>query len=232
MSDDFPKYWTEEEVNPETGEIYDNSTALMPVVEEEVPLPTIAEQREIVNEATDVSKESKSMLNSLIEMNTVAQTLAAIRTNETAEQRRNVITAWSENFINARMQNNVSAELLKQKLLERLIQNLPNLDLETTARIYNDLTDVSSVDAQQAFSAITGGGAAVPGNSGGNISLTINNATSEGATITNNTLNASPQQVGQLKEVNTLNSSIKAWNNMPLPKKKAIDTEYIENKKD
>lgn len=232
MSDDFPKYWTEEEeVNPETGEIYDNSTALMPVVEEEVPLPTIAEQREIVNEATDVSKESKSMLNSLIEMNTVAQTLAAIRTNETAEQRRNVITAWSENFINARMQNNVSAELLKQKLLERLIQNLPNLDLETTARIYNDLTDVSSVDAQQAFSAITGGGAAVPGNSGG-ISLTINNATSEGATITNNTLNASPQQVGQLKEVNTLNSSIKAWNNMPLPKKKVIDTEYIENKKD
>ena len=32
MSDDFPKYWTEEEVNPETGEIYDNSSALMPVV--------------------------------------------------------------------------------------------------------------------------------------------------------------------------------------------------------
>lgn len=89
------------------------------------------------------------------------------------------------------------------------------------------MSDVSNVDAQQAMANINGGAGAIPGQGSG-INLTINNATSEGASITTNTLNAQPQQVGQLKEVVTLNSSIKAWSNIPLPKKKVIDADFTE----
>jgi hypothetical protein len=229
MSDDLPKMWVEEiepNCNPITGEIIETNTqALMPI-EEEIPLPTISEQKDMV-ENSSLNAENKGMLQALVEMNNVAETLALIRSNESAEQRKTVITAWCENFMNSRMRNNVVAETLKAKLLERLLNNIDNLDLQTTAQIYNDLSDVSSVDAQQAMANINGGAGAMPGQGSG-INLTINNATSEGASITTNTLNAQPQQVGQLKEVVTLNSSIKAWSNIPLPKKKVIDADFTE----
>lgn len=229
MSDDLPKMWVEEvepNCDPVTGEIIETNTqALMPI-EEEIPLPTISEQKDMVKNSS-LNEENKGMLQALVEMNNVAETLALIRSNESAEQRKTVITAWCENFMNSRMRNNVVAETLKAKLLERLLNNIDNLDLQTTAQIYNDLSDVSSVDAQQAMANINGGAGAIPGQGSG-INLTINNATSEGASITTNTLNAQPQQVGQLKEVVTLNSSIKAWSNIPLPKKKVIDADFTE----
>lgn len=229
MSDDLPKMWVEEvepNYDPTTGEIIETNTqALMPI-EEEMPLPTISEQKDMVKNSS-INEENKGMLQALVEMNNVAETLALIRSNESAEQRKTVITAWCENFMNSRMRNNVVAETLKAKLLERLLNNIDNLDLQTTAQIYNDLSDVSSVDAQQAMANINGGAGAMPGQGSG-INLTINNATSEGASITTNTLNAQPQQVGQLKEVVTLNSSIKAWSNIPLPKKKVIDADFTE----
>lgn len=229
MSDDLPKMWVEEiepNCDPVTGEIIETNTqALMPI-EEEIPLPTVSEQKNIVANSS-INEENKGMLQALVEMNNVAETLALIRSNESAEQRKTVITAWCENFMNSRMRNNVVAETLKAKLLERLLNNIDNLDLQTTAQIYNDLSDVSNVDAQQAMANINGGAGTIPGQGSG-INLTINNATSEGASITTNTLNAQPQQVGQLKEVVTLNSSIKAWSNIPLPKKKVIDADFTE----
>lgn len=217
MSNDYPKYWNEEEIDPETGEIISPSAELVPV-KEEIPLPTIEEQKTIVSSAIDLNPKDRGLLNSLVEMNNVAQTLLALRTQETAEQRRTVIQAWCENFINARMQNNVTAEKLKQRLLIRLINNIDNLDLQTVSQIYNDLSETSSVDAQQAMASINGGTGTVGGSSG--INLTINNATSEGASITNNTLNASPQNASTTKEVSILNNSIKAWGKVPLPNRK------------
>lgn len=230
MSDDLPKMWVEEvepNCDPITGEIIETNTqALMPI-EEEIPLPTISEQKDMVKNSS-LNEENKGMLQALVEMNNVAETLALIRSNESAEQRKTVITAWCENFMNSRMRNNVVAETLKAKLLERLLNNIDNLDLQTTAQIYNDLSDVSSVDAQQAMANINGGAGAMPGQGSG-INLTINNATSEGASITTNTLNAQPQQVGQLKEVAAMNTSIRAWSNIPLPKKKVVDADFTEH---
>ena len=221
MSNDFPKYWTEEEYDPETGEILQSSNTqeLIPI-EENVPEPlTITEQKNIISSANDISTEGKEMLNGLVEINSIANVLAEIDTTETIEKRKTVVTAWCESFINSRMRNNVAAEMLKQKLLERLVNNVHNLDLQTSAEIYRDLTEVSSVDAQQAMSALNGNLGNTP--QSGGINLTINNATAEGATLTNNTLNATPQQVGQLKEVASLNASLKSWGqNIPLPKKK------------
>lgn len=217
MSNDYPKYWNEEEIDPETGEIISPSAELVPI-EEKVPLPTIEEQKTIVSSAIDLNPKDRGLLNSLVEMNNVAQTLLALRTQETAEQRRTVIQAWCENFINARMQNNVTAETLKQRLLIRLINNIDNLDLQTVSQIYNDLSETSSVDAQQAMASINGGTGTVGGSSG--INLTINNATSEGASITNNTLNTGPQNASTTKEVSILNNSIKAWGKVPIPNRK------------
>lgn len=221
MSNDFPKYWTEEEYDPETGEILQSSNTqeLIPI-EENVPEPlTTTEQKNIISSANDISTEGKEMLNGLVEINSIANVLAEIDTTETIEKRKTVVTAWCESFINSRMRNNVAAEMLKQKLLERLVNNVHNLDLQTSAEIYRDLTEVSSVDAQQAMSALNGNLGNTP--QSGGINLTINNATAEGATVTNNTLNATPQQVGQLKEVASLNASLKSWGqNIPLPKKK------------
>lgn len=220
MSDDLPKYWNEETGEVVDSEIVDTQASLMPI-EDVTPLPTIAEQKQVVNNDTELSKESKSMLSSLIEMNKVAQTLDAIRSSETAEKRKTVVNAWCEAFISSRMRNNVVAEELKSKLLLRLIDRVDNLDLDTAARIYTDLHDVSNTDASQALASVNGEVGYVGNQSGSNINLTINNATSDGASITNNTLNAGGQPVAQLKEVSTMNSSIKAWNTIPLPKRKS-----------
>ena len=74
------------------------------------------------------------------------------------------------------------------------------------------------------------GNAGAPiGNQTGTV-VNLNLATGENSNITNNTLNANPQQVGQLKEVAAMNTSIKAWSNIPLPKKNTIDTEFTEKK--
>ena len=226
MSNDFPKYWTEEEYDPETGEILQSSNTqeLIPI-EENVPEPlTITEQKNIISSANDISTEGKEMLNGLVEINSIANVLAEIDTTETIEKRKTVVTAWCESFINSRMRNNVAAEMLKQKLLERLVNNVHNLDLQTSAEIYRDLTEVSSVDAQQAMANINGGSGAMPGNQTGTV-VNLNLATGENSSVTTNTLNANPQQVCQLKEVAAMNTSIKAWSNVPLPKKKTIDTD-------
>ena len=210
---DLPKYW-----NEDTGEIietYPENTASLVPQEEEVPLPTISEQKDIVNMA-DVNKDNMAMLKSLVEMNQVAETLNALRSTESQDMRRNVLTAWCESFVNSRMINNMAAERLKAKILEKLTDNLDILDLDTISRIYNDLHEVSAVDMQQASSMINGnlGGGFAP-NTGTTVNLNL--ATGENGVVTAQTLNATPQQVGQLKEVSTLNNSIKAWNSIPLP---------------
>lgn len=225
---DTPKIWNEDDIkyDPETGEIledYDAPTDIVPV--EEVAVPSIAEQKEIVNNS-DVSEEGKSLLGSLIEMNNIANTLTLLRNNETIEQRKTVVTAMCEAFINERMRNNIVAEDLKRKLLERLLVNVDNLDLQTTAQIYNDLHDTSSVDSQQAMTNLNGGNPTMPGQGGTTFNLNL--ATGENSMVTANTLNAQPQQVQQLKEVAALNSSIRAWQNIP-GKKPIQQAQIVDN---
>lgn len=219
---DTPNYWIdEEEVTAEQTE-----QALAVVEEENIPLPTITEQKNIL-EVSSVDEDGKKMLGSLIEMNNIAKTLAELRNDETKEMRRTVIESWCEAFIQARVKNNLAAEGLKQQLLMRLANNIENLDLATAAQIYVDLQQTTAVDTQSSMAMINGGAMpGMPGNNGTTVNLNL--ATAEGASVVNNTLNANPQQVGQLKEVAAMNNSIKAWSNVPLPKKKVVETEYAE----
>ena len=191
------------------------------IIQEEIELPSIAEQRETIT-SSNLSNSNKALLESLVTMNEVAQTLDKIRYTETADMRLNYVKMLAENFISSRMYNNHIAEELKRKLIERLLAHVDDLDFELATRLYTDLHETTNLDAQQAFATVSGTNATMPGMTGNGINLTINNATSEGASIMNNTLNATPQQVGQLKEVQAMNASIKGWaGNIPLPKRKS-----------
>ena len=227
--DDQPKIWTGDDIFTEDNiqEVDETSTDLA-IVDETPQLPSLEEQESIVNNS-DLKDENKSMLGALVELNKTAAILAQIQNDETIEMQNKVIQATCTNFIQSRMMNNSTAEALKNKLLLNLMQNIEVLDLETQAKIYNDLTETSAIDAQQALAKITGGTGTSGGTSGG-INLTINNATAEGASINNPTLKggtASPS-ITQLKEVTSLNNSVKAWGTAPMPKKVVTDTESVE----
>ena len=227
--DDQPKIWTGDDIFTEDNiqEVDETSTDLA-IVDETPQLPSLEEQESIVN-SSDLRDENKSMLGALVELNKTAAILAQIQNDETIEMQNKVIQATCTNFIQSRMMNNSTAEALKNKLLLNLMQNIEVLDLETQAKIYNDLTETSAIDAQQALAKITGGTGTSGGTSGG-INLTINNATAEGASINNPTLNvgtAGPS-ITQLKEVTSLNNSVKAWGTAPMPKKVVTDTESVE----
>ena len=105
------------------------------------------------------------------------------------------------------------------------------LDLETISRIYNDLHEVSAVDMQQANSMVSGNMGGFPQSMGTTVNLNL--ATGENGVVTSQTLNATPQQVGQLKEVTQMNTAIKGWSNVALPRKKVMDAEFeLEPKKE
>ena len=209
---DTPNIW----VDPDEVQ----NTLPVEVTEEEIPLPTVEEQRDIINHS-NLSNRNKNLIESLVTMNEVAQTLDKIRYTETADMRLNYVKMLAENFVSARMGNNQLAEELKRRLITRLLDHVDMLDFELVTRLYNDLHETTNLDSQQAFGMITGTNGVGAGYAGPGLNLTINNATSEGASITNQTLNATPQQVGQLKEVQAMNASIKGWaGNIPLPKRK------------
>lgn len=226
--DDQPRIWTGDEVFTEPTE--EEQTTDLTLVDETPQLPSLEEQASIVKDS-DLKDENKNMLSALVELNKTAAILAQIQNDETIEMQNKVIQATCTNFIQSRMMNNSTAEALKNKLLNNLIQNIDVLDLETQAKIYNDLTEVSAIDAQQALAKMSGS-TGTSGGAGGGINLTINNATAEGASINNPTLNvggtAGPS-ITQLKEVTSLNNSVKAWGSAPMPKKvNPIDTEGVE----
>lgn len=225
--DDQPKIWTGDDVF--TDEITPEQNTDLAIIDETPKLPTLEEQEDIVNNS-DLKDENKTLLGALVELNKTSAILAQIQNDETIEMQNKVIQATCTSFIHNRMMNNIAAEQLKNKLLTNLLQNIDVLDLETQSKIYNDLTEVSAIDAQQALAKMSGASGGMPGSGSGGINLTINNATAEGASINNPTLNvgtAGPS-ITQLKEVTSLNNSVKAWGSAPMPKKVVTDTESVE----
>lgn len=219
--DDTPKIWMDE---TETPEVYDNTSALMPI-QEEPPLPSIEERQSIVKNS-DLCTEHKGMLNTLLEFNKMADVLAQIQTVESQEQRRKIIEIYSESFVTKRLSNNLRAENLKNLLLERVLNNIDNLDLETTSNLLIQLHEVMSPDYAQAAARLSGEPTGIPGQAPG-INLTINNATTDGAQITNNTLNANVLPTGANKETVMINSTMKQLQGIQMPKKKVpVDVTY------
>lgn len=216
MVDDTPRLWNDNiKYDPETGEILEDdtteSTNLIPV--DEIPVPTTEEQQAIINQSS-LSEKNKELLNSIVELNAICDIMDQTAMTETQEKQKRAIQLICENFLAQRFRNNQTAEQLKHALLVRLLNNIDNLDLATTAQIYNDLHDVTSQEAVAAFGQLLGGGAAGISGTNGPV-VNVNLATGEGANMNVNTLNAQPQQIQQLKEVASLNSSLRAWQNIP-----------------
>ena len=210
---DLPKVWQDPD---EVQEVIPVEV----IPEEEIQLPSIDEQRDIVA-SSNLSNTNKSLLESLVTMNEVAQTLEKIKYTETADLRMTYIKMLAENFISSRMGNNQLAEELKRRLILRLLDHVDMLDFELLTRLYNDLHETTNLDSQQAFGMITGANGTNAGFMGGGTTVNLNLATGEGGTV-NTQVNQSVQQAGQLKEVQTMNTSIKSWanSNIPLPKRK------------
>lgn len=216
MENDTPKVWNN------TAALVQNEYPQQEMVEvqEEKPLPSIEEQQREL-EKSGITGINYNMVNTLIEMNKVAQLLQTVRATESEDGRRAVLRSFCEGFVHARMQNNIVAETLKAKLLARLLQNIDRLDLSTAAQIYIDLTQTMAVDTQMAMSAINGmnPSATTPISSG--VTVNISNASGDAPTITNNTLNTD-QGAAQLKEVSLLNNNVKAWSNNTIPTQASI----------
>ncbi len=225
---DAPKIWTGEvEFEESTVDIIDSPDVTDVAVVEQATLPSVDEQRKIIEESS-LNTADKSVLGSLVEINNIYDTLSVIQNDEVKEKRAVVLESICSAFIHSRMTNNAHAEALKFKLLNRLSDNIENLDLQTVSKIYNDLTAVSSIDAQQAGNIAAGMGSAggVPG-AGGGIQVNINNATAEGASITNATANVNGAGVNHLKETASLNASLKSWGN--IPKQQPVNITPIED---
>lgn len=219
--DDTPKRWVDdEELENNT---YDNTSALTPVEEVET-LPSIEERTKIIAKS-DISDEHKNMLNALMEINKVAEVLSQVQSIESKEARKAVIDIYTENFVANRLSNNLTAENLKNKLLERLLVNVDNLDLETSSNLLIQLHEVMGSDYLQAMARVNGDTAPIPGQGGG-INLTIN--TAEGAQqVTNQTLNNGTIVQGANKETVTLGSTLKQMQTLQMPKKREpIDITY------
>lgn len=209
--DDQPKIWTGDEVFTEPTE--DEITDLT-IVDETPQLPSLEEQETLVQDST-LKDENKSMLGALVELNKTAAILAQIQNEETIEMQNKVIQATCTAFVNDRMMNNRTAEILKNKLLVSLIDNVDVLDLETKAKIYNDLTEVSAIDMQQALAKMSGSTGA-PGSTSGGINLTINNATGDNSGITQNQLSVGNNApIANLSNISNLNKTVTDWGKVP-----------------
>lgn len=224
--DDQPKIWTGDDIF--TDEITPEQTTDLAIIDETPKLPTLEEQEDIVN-SSDLKDENKTLLGALVELNKTSAILAQIQNDETIEMQNKVIQATCTSFIHNRMMNNITAEQLKNKLLTNLLQNIDVLDLETQSKIYNDLTEVSAIDAQQALAKMSGS-TSIPAGSSGGINLTLNNITGDNAGVTQNTLAVNTQApVQNLDTLNNLSSNLNSWKNAP-KKITPIDTTGTENK--
>lgn len=227
MMQDTPKMWideNEDEFQDQFDEIDQNDQAL--VVQEEKPLLSEQEQTELVK-ISDISEKNKSMLGELIELNKVSSLLKNLNNEEKIADRNSLLDATCAIFVQSRMQNNTQMEMLKTKLIQRLVDNIDNMDLTLVNEVLSNISQVTSTDANNAMGNLKGGiggtNSGIPG-----IQLNINNATAEGAQITTQTLNAGPKQVQELKEVASLNNSLKAWGNLP-GKKQPIQAQIIDS---
>ena len=221
--DDQPKIWTGDDVF--ANEIPQETTTTDITVVEEPPLPSLEEQESIVA-SSNLKEDNKNMLNALVELNKTAAILAQIQNDETIEMQNKVIQATCTNFVQTRMMNNATAEALKNKLLGNLMQNIDVLDLETQAKIYNDLTEVSAIDMQQALAKMSGSTGTPIGNTGGGINLTLNNITGDGAGVTQNTVAVGTNPpVSNLDTLNNLSTAMGTWKNAPKKVTPVVDVE-------
>jgi hypothetical protein len=80
-------------------------------------------------------------------------------------------------------------------------------------KIYNDLHETSSIDAQQALTRTPGGPSNVPGSGGGTVIQNIIGG--EGSTVQALSVGGNTKQAVDLKDTAAFNANLKRWGNIP-----------------
>jgi len=139
-NDDMPKKWTEmvgEDVDPNT---------LPTEYEEQAPALSYEEQKELVEQ--EAPEEYKDMFGALVEVSNMANLLAKIDTDESQYVRRKMLDIVSEEFIRKRMNTNVKLEDIKLQLINRVANNIDQLDLTTSYEMAKGIHEMTQGEAQ------------------------------------------------------------------------------------
>lgn len=200
---------------------FDNLITLDNEVNDKVPSLTAEEKLEEIKSA---STTHMGLLNALVEINKTADVLKKIDNEETIADRNKVLNVIFEGYAQKRYMTNLKIEELKLDLVKSVMENVDSLDLETRINTIEKLHNMTTLDAQKALSTVSRGSnePSGPSNVPG-VNITLNNASGNGtveSTVNNNTLNVdSGITVDQMKEVASLNSTLKSWKETGAPRK-------------
>ena len=218
---DAPKIWKSPEEILAEQEINKNQELMIPE-EPSVPTLPIEDRLQIIDK--EASDNDKGILNALVEVSKTANVLKQIDNEETQEGRNLVLKAWYDAFIQNKMQNSHTIEKVIAGLADRLLNNIDSLDLEQTGILIEKLSNVNAIMAQRNPTTLgdpTYGQGGQPA-----VNLTINNATAEGASINNPTLNVGGRPpVQNLDSLNSLNNAMTGWKGAPKKVTPVMDVE-------
>lgn len=218
---DAPKIWKSPEEILAEQEINKNQELMIPE-EPSVPTLPIEDRLQIIDK--EASDNDKGILNALVEVSKTANVLKQIDNEETQEGRNLVLKAWYDAFIQNKMQNSHTIEKVIAGLADRLLNNIDSLDLEQTGILIEKLSNVNAIMAQRNPTTLgdpTYGQGGQPA-----VNLTINNATAEGASINNPTLNVGGRPpVPNLDGLNSLNNAMTGWKGAPKKVTPVMDVE-------
>ena len=111
-------------------------------------------------ELVQLKEDDKQLLQTLDNINQVAKSLAKIDSEESVLARNRVVNALYAAFANKRFKSNLRLEELKDKLIDRVVENADNLDIATALMAIKDLHTMTSNDLDRAL-GINAKGAAV-----------------------------------------------------------------------
>lgn len=226
INGDAPKIWkSPEEILAEQSQ---QSQELTVPEEPAVPTLPVEERLDIIEK--EASENDKGILNALVEVSKTANVLKQIDNEELQEGRNLVLKAWYDAFIQNKMQNSHTIEKVIAGLADRLLNNIDSLDLEQTGILIEKLSNVNAIMAQRNPTTL---GDPTYGQGGGQpaVNLTINNATAEGASINNPTLNVGGRPpVANLDGLNSLNNAMNGWKGAPKKVTPVTDTTGTEKK--
>ena len=223
---DQPQLWIDETEKKEDilGELTIQDSQEITIVEE---MP-IEKQKELIEaEAPD---DYKDALTSLVEVSQMTNILEAVDTEKSQYTRRRMLDLLSKNFIRKRLSTNEKLESLKLDLLNRVWDNIEQIDLTTSFEMLSRIHEITAMEAAKPIGGYTDPSmAGVPGGLGGAtpaVNLTINNATGADSQITTNSMSIGAKPpVEDLKTVSKLSETVKAWGNVPKKVQPIVDVE-------
>ena len=212
-NDDMPKKWTEMVNSDET----EQNTSLTNCEEEQVPALSYEEQKELVEQESP--EEYKDMFGALVEVSNMANLLAKIDTDESQYVRRKMLDIVSEEFIRKRMNTNVKLEDMKLRLLNRVYDNIDQLDLTTSYEMLKGIHEMTQGEAQSPIGRYANPSIMPQPNSGPTINISTGEGNINTATISPN---PTPTSNINLKDLSRMSEAQKAWGDLKVRKKDPI----------